>query len=569
MRKKIILFLGLLGAYLSLNFGLNLNAKSMFKDNPMDNLNAFRLSNDVISDKRVFNVVSGTSDINDLLQNKSFKYVLEEMPKDNWSEPLKFSYQIGYEAPSTTYLTITSYIEFKNNKFKCMNVYLECPIINFKGLFYSVSMIDDKPTIVFRCDAEFPFVVGEYNSDYYVNYKEYDSNNKINSLLEKECYKNFDFSFLYGMKFNPLVDGKPVTKVISDYDNPMKLEDIHNKIKVSDKKGNATLYFSDGDYGEEDSYDLGTYSLVYIAIDDFGNVTKLVLEIEIKDIRGPIVKCEEIVVNYKEILSDDVLKSYINVTDSTGVKSISYDFDSYKNNFNKKGSFPIVITATDNYDNVTEKSFLVTVIDEDAPIVSTPSSILSFDNEPLTINDIKKKVTVKDDYDGEISDFTIIDVEDYQNKSKGFGKYRFDVEASDSSKNKTTYSFFISYCDGDFPEFNLDDLIYVLPDNRNVFKNDIEELLKNLGYLNSNDSISITSNIKNIDSSCIGMKIKVNNDKEYDTELLFIDNEIRVNKFEEIIKNENDYTFIIIGSIIGFVLLSSLAMSVIIYKKKH
>lgn len=569
MKKRFIFILGLLGAILMINFSLNLNALSMFKENPNDNLNAFRLSSDIVTEHRPFNVVTGTSDIDDLLQNKSFRYVLDEMPKDNWTEPLEFSYQIGYEAPNTTNFLIKSVIEFNDYKFKKMSVYLEIPLFNYRGLFYIVNMVNDSPAIVFRCDADLLAIMEEYDTDYYAENKYFTPTNKVNSLIYKECYQNFDFSFLYGSNYNQYVDGKAKIDVVSDFDNPLKREDITSKIKVSDKKGNANLYLYDGDYGEEDIYDIGVYDLIYYVINDFGNVTKLYFQIEIKDIRGPIIKCDDIILNYKDIVSDEELKKYINITDSSDIKSISYNFDGYKNNPNKAGTFPIIITATDIYDNVSENRFLVTVVDEDAPIITTPSSILSFDNEPLSIDDIKSKISVNDEYDGEITEFKLIDVDNYENKEKGYGRYKFNVEAVDFYGNTATKSFYVNYCNGDYPEVNLDDLIYVLPDNTNIFKNDIEEVLKNLGYLEGSDSIKITSDIKNIDKECIRFTIKVNDDKDYEMELLFIDNDIRVNKFEEIINNDFDCTPIIIGSVIGCVLLASLAMSVIIYKKRH
>ena len=93
--------------------------------------------------------------------------------------------------------------------------------------------------------------------------------------------------------------------------------------------------------------------------------------------------------------------------------------------------------------------------------------------------------------------------------------------------------------------------------------------MKNLGYLNSDDSISIQSEIKNIDSLAYNMVIQVNSDKQYNAEFLIVDDEIRVNKFEEIINNNFDHTPFIIGGIIGSILIASIAMGVVIYRKKH
>lgn len=293
------------------------------------------------------------------------------------------------------------------------------------------------------------------------------------------------------------------------------------------------------------------------------------MDIEIKDIRGPVINCDTIRTSYKKTLTDDELKSYITVTDSSEIKSIEYDFEDYKAPSDQIGEVAISVTATDVYDNVSKKSFMVNVIDDNAPIVSIPKNILSYDDNPLALAQIKEKTSITDDYDGEITDFTINDLEDYENKAKGFSRYSFEVLATDKSGNTVTSSFYVSYCNSEFPEINLDDLIFVLPDNTNVFKKDIEDLLKNLGYLNSDDSISIQSEIKNIDSLAYNMVIQVNSVKQYNAEFLILDDEIRVNKFEDIINNSFDYTPFIIGGIIGSILIASIAMGVVIYRKKH
>lgn len=569
MKKKFILFLGLLGAFLALNFGLNLNAQLMFKDNPSDNISAFRLGDDVILDQRPFNVITGASDVEELKENQSIKYILEEMPKDNWNETLVFYYDVGYEAHSATNLNISCYIEFNGQSFKRLNVYIEIPLHNYKGLMYSVILTNGELEIVFRSQADLTEIVDEYDTDYYIYHKYFNSTPAFNNVSNKECYQNFDLSFLYGMKFNPYVNGKSKTKVISDYDNPITLDEIYNKIKVTDKSGKANLYFIEGDYAEEGLYDIGKYYACYYAINDFGNVTKLYLDIEIKDIRGPVINCDTIRASYKKALTDDELKSYITVTDSSDIKSIEYDFEDYKAQSDQVGEVAISVTATDIYDNVSKKSFMVNVIDDNAPIVSMPKNILSYDDNPLTLAQIKEKISITDDYDGEITDFTINDLDDYENKAKGFSRYNFEVLATDKSGNTVTSSFYVSYCNSEFPEINLDDLIFVLPDNTNVFKKDIEDLLKNLGYLNSDDSISIQSEIKNIDSLAYNMVIQVNSDKQYNAEFLIVDDEIRVNKFEEIINNNFDHTPFIIGGIIGSILIASIAMGVVIYRKKN
>lgn len=337
----------------------------------------------------------------------------------------------------------------------------------------------------------------EYDTNYYIYHKYFNSTPAFNKVGNKECYQNFDLSFLYGMKFNPYVNGKSKTKVISDYDNPITLDEIYNKIKVTDKSGKVNLYYIEGDYAEEGLYDIGKYYACYYAINDFRNVTKLYLDIEIKDIRGPVINCDTIRTSYKKALTDDELKSYITVTDSSEIKSIEYDFEDYKAQSDQIGEVAISVTATDVYDNVSKKSFMVNVIDDN----------------PLALAQIKEKTSITDDYDGEITDFTINDLEDYENKAKGFSRYSFEVLATDKSGNTVTSSFYVSYCNSEFPEINLDDLIFVLPDNTNVFKKDIEDLLKNLGYLNSDDSISIQSEIKNIDFLAYNMVIQVNSDK--------------------------------------------------------
>lgn len=569
MKKIFLMFFCFLETVIILSFSFTLNAKSnYFFDVPNDNIGSFSLTNDSVGSENKFNVISPQSDVTELANNKSIIYAQNDIASDGWTS-LVFRYNVICSEDIPVNTSIKCVLTYTNGSLSKLNVYLETDLKPHDLAIMSIKFVDKTPVVEYYYDCDFTNIYELYDAYFWITYEGFEASTKYNSLKYKECYKNFDLSFMYAMMFNPLVNGTAVTQVISDYDNPLLLDDIYNKIKVTDDSSTPKLVFLDGDYGEEGYYDLGEYYAVYIAIDDCGNVTRLRLQISVEDIRAPKITSEALTYSYTKLEEEASLEEKFTITDSNGIKETTFDFSNYLNNYNIVGEHEITVTSIDNYDNKRVYATKINVIDDVAPIITIPKNINSSVNSALSLDDIRAMIKINDTIDGEITDFTLIDNDDYANKAKGYSKYSFTVEASDKSGNLSSIDFVVKYNDGEFPTFDLSDLLFVLPNNEVVFKKDIEELLIDLGYAESSDKISISSdyfNNYNVDGN-YPLEISIN-DVKYSSEIVVSRGKVSIGGIEAI-EDSINYTPVIIGGIsLSLIILISL-MGIVIYKKRH
>ena len=569
MKRIFLMFFCFLETVIVLGFGGIINAKSnYFFENPDDNIGSFSLTNDSVGESNKFNVISAIGNIDDLLQNQSIIYAMIDIAEDGWST-LTFRYYIQSNVQDSIDTSIKCVLTYDKGALKSLKVFIETSIKPNDMIMFSMEMINELPTITLNFDCDLADIYGIYDAYFWILYTGFEPGTKYNSLKDKECYKNFDLSFIYAMMYNPIVNGNSVTKVISDYDNPLLLEEIESKIQISDDSCVPQLKFLYSEYAEDGFYELGEYEAAYLAIDDCGNVTRLLLKITIKDIRGPVIIADNMSYSYRELIDNETLESHFTITDSNGVKETTFDFSNYTNNYNIVGEHEITVTSIDNYDNKKIYSTSINVIDDVAPIITIPKNINSSVSNELSLEDIKAKIKVTDTIDGDIVDFTLIDNDDYANKAKGYSKYSFTVEASDRSGNTTSVDFVVKYNDAEFPEFDLSDLLFVLPNNEVVFKKDIENLLIDLGYATKEDNIILNSdyfNNYNVDGN-YPLEISIN-DVKYNSEIVVSRGKVSINGID-LLEDEINYTPLIIGGISLSCLVIISLMGIVIYKKRH
>ncbi len=569
MKKIIFMFFCFLETVFFIGFSINVDAKSnFFFEDPDDNVGSFSLTNDSVGEENKFNIVTCKSNIEDLLKNQSIIYAMNDIAEDGWTT-LTFKYLVECSVPNNVVTYLKCVLTYDKGSLSYLKVFIETSLKNYDMIMFSMRILNGVPSVELSFDCDFADLYKYYDSYFWTIYSGFESSTKYNSVKYKECYKNFDLSFVYAMMYNPIVDGKAVTNIISDYDNPLLLEEIVSKIHVSDDSCTPQLKFLYGDYGEEGYYELGDYDATYIAIDDCGNVSRLLLNITVKDIRGPIVSADEMSYSYTELIDTKVLENKFTITDSNGVKETTFDFSDYTDNYNVVGEHNITVTSIDNYDNERVYTATINVIDDVSPIITIPKNINSSCSKELSIEDIRSKIKVSDTIDGEITDFILIDNDNYASKAKGYSKYSFTVRASDKSGNTTAIDFVVKYNDAEFPEFDLSDLLFVLPNNEVIFKKDIEELLIDLGYSTQNDIVSINSDYFNnyyVDGN-YPLDISINNVK-YCSEIIVSGGKVSIGEID-LIDDEINYMPLIIGGVSISILVMVSLMGIVIYKKRH
>lgn len=139
--------------------------------------------------------------------------------------------------------------------------------------------------------------------------------------------------------------------------------------------------------------------------------------------------------------------------------------DNYFANKEIIGSYTIKLQASDSSGNTSEIIITILVVDVDAPQIIGPAEIQVSISKKLSVDEIKSKLQVVDNYDTELV-LSIIE-NDYQNNWNRVGRYKVVLKAVDSSDNETIREIFIKV---------VDDVAPVITGPTNIVKNNNEVL---------------------------------------------------------------------------------------------
>ena len=177
--------------------------------------------------------------------------------------------------------------------------------------------------------------------------------------------------------------------------------------------------------------------------------------------------------------------------------------DNYSANKNIIGSYTIKLEATDSSGNSSQLVITVLVVDGDSPEINGPAEFETSMSKKLSVEEIKSKYQVKDNYDTELT-LSIIENE-YQNNWNKVGRYKVVLKAVDSSENETIREIYINVIDDVAPEI-------IGPTN--IVKNNDEVVLTRsaiLAMFTANDNVDgdITDSLVIVEDSYTGFGHRV------------------------------------------------------------
>lgn len=211
----------------------------------------------------------------------------------------------------------------------------------------------------------------------------------------------------------------------------------HNPIQYY--KEAITCFDKDKDITEyvqiiDDSVDytkIGSYEITFLISDEYGNILQKNVPVNIiEDNEPPIFKNLEdvyvLTINttdyYKGITAVDEVCG--DVTDRIEVDlGVGFRFD-------VEGEYQATYIVSDYNGNETTKEVIIKVMDNLPPVIEAPESLYIKVNQPI---DLTKKISIIDNIDGEILDYTIND--NHINISR-VGVYFIEIHALDSKGNE-------------------------------------------------------------------------------------------------------------------------------------
>ncbi len=202
---------------------------------------------------------------------------------------------------------------------------------------------------------------------------------------------------------------------------------------------------------------VGTYEITCRATDEAGNYSDSTITISVIDKINPTINNITKETEYFNKITD--FKSLFTYSDDTSSKdNITFEIvsDEYTENYNKKGEYVVKVKVTDEAGNSSTGLLTITVIDTTAPIITAPANVEIGNSILFTIDNLKEKIAVIDGYDGNLSNYELIDENNYSTNYKTLGDYKFTIKATDSSGNSVTGTITLIVSDTTAPEIFYD-----------------------------------------------------------------------------------------------------------------
>src|SRR5690606_4500947 len=191
---------------------------------------------------------------------------------------------------------------------------------------------------------------------------------------------------------------------ISNVDNPLSMDDIISYVVAYD---NYDGFISDKIEIVEENYSMnlnkiGQYFISLKCEDSSKNISRILLNVEVKDLTSPIVNSSVIYTNYKsKISTQDILKTLEIKDNYSSVDAISVDVldHPYESNFDKIGQYEMIVSVKDESLNETIHKIIIHVIDDVEPIITGQLFYEISVEETLTIEEILRNISAYDEID--------------------------------------------------------------------------------------------------------------------------------------------------------------------------
>lgn len=308
----------------------------------------------------------------------------------------------------------------------------------------------------------------------------------INGILVEanDEKKGYDLEFATS---RPAISGDAV---IANVDKPYTLEQIKTiaNLKAIDP------YFGDisddieieSETYTNNSSKVGTWEINYFVINGAGLRTDFKLLVPTKDLTGPLINGPANATHsYTDELTEQDILSKFTITDNTDSSPvITLNNGGYA--INKIGTFNMVITAVDKYNNKTTKSFTLIINDDQAPtyVDENPGTVQLSYTDSFTDAKLLLGLTATDFIDGDLTDF--IKVVSNPLKAK-LGLYTVKYEVKDKAGNTGYFEKEFEVITTDHPEFFVGSNVINIED---INKLTIEELINFVAQYENFDFVS-------------------------------------------------------------------------------
>lgn len=288
----------------------------------------------------------------------------------------------------------------------------------------------------------------------------------------------------------PIINGQ--TSYVTSISNKVTLEEIKAGITVSD---NIDGDITDKLVVESDNYSqstmLGVHKIVFKVEDEAGNVARLEVFVNVKDVTKPVISGKNTyTLSYTAKTSLEAFKNALTVTDNYDVNvELVLELDHYSENYNSLGTYTVIYTATDTSNNKTTYEILINVVDNIAPEVNGPSTITKGLSVILTLEEIEAQIEYVDDLD--TNPVLEVVTDEYTGNGDKIGLYLVVFKITDNSGNSSVHEVHVRVRDDIAPVFLVNNNFLNVDKMLSLTKDDFIQLLINTGQLQITSSTMI------------------------------------------------------------------------------
>ena len=286
-------------------------------------------------------------------------------------------------------------------------------------------------------------------------------------------------------------------------DNPLSVNEILSQIHAYDDV--------DGDISDDiqlvsTTYDpnqleLGNHELIVSVSDSAGNNKQATFYITVYDITKPVISgTNTYKLSYDEPISIETVLAALTASDNfTQDLTIELKSDTYTENQAIVGKYTMVFTTTDEALNISEDYVVsFSVVDEKPAVITVPSQIIVNSTAVFSEAELRKKITIVDGYDGEITSYTITGLEEYLKDTTKVKNYTLGILAYDAAGNRSSASTTLKVSDNNAPELWVySDFVIVLPKGQAITKEDIISYLSQIGEIDAAQVKSVSFDVDN------------------------------------------------------------------------
>lgn len=282
-------------------------------------------------------------------------------------------------------------------------------------------------------------------------------------------------------------------------DHPLTFEQIKSRFTATDETdGDITsrLTFTDNTYIlTNGKIACGTYSFKVSVSDNAGNTTTKMYYAHVVDYTDPTITGKTINVSYKKLLTEAEKKALFTYSDNYTPKDqliFRWVEDNYTSTYQELGEHTLTAKVLDQQGNEATATSIINVIDDVAPFLVVPENLKITTLDDFTLDSFRPYVTVTDEKEGNITNFELIDLDDYLNHKKVAGTYRIKVVASDSAGNSIEKIFPFLNEDKDMPSIKIDpDYILIVNQGDKITKEQVINYFIRTGQLTLEESEAV------------------------------------------------------------------------------